>query len=199
MDEIVVKKGTFDKALAKLEQSSKENEKITELTKFKEKDGPFYLFPKTVTGKEMNDFTSQLQGNLIVLNDKINKFYVQFVDVYSALESLDKEYISGIVGAFNEAIEARKRADDAQEDVNKTVEQLMITVEKLKEFDENTTQKFNQLDSFKKQCDELQNELVEYKKEKKKTATSITVLSISTIVLAVSLLVLVLLNILNII
>lgn len=70
----------------------------------------FSLFPKNVTGAQMNEFTSQLQENLIILNDKVNNAYKQFNDVYAAFESLNKEkYITGIVGAFNQADEATKR------------------------------------------------------------------------------------------
>ena len=64
---------------------TKDNKQVTELQRFEEKGGLFSLFPKKVTGQEMNEFSSQLQSNLINLNNKINKTYKQFVDVYNAL------------------------------------------------------------------------------------------------------------------
>lgn len=223
MNEIVVKKSNFDKALAKIEKASKDNKQVTELQRFEEKGGLFSLFPKKVTGQEMNEFSSQLQSNLINLNDKINKAYKQFIDVYNALESLDKEYISGIVGAFNEAIEARKRADDAQADINKTVEQLQIAVDKMREFnkkaslefsrldsenwrenalkyekelkelDEKTYQIIELLDSYKSQYLDLKTQLENYKKEKRRNTLSLKICWITTGSLAVTTITLILL------
>ena len=158
----------------------------------------------------MNAFTAKLQDNLLKMNEKINAFYKQFSDVYTAFETLDKEYIEGIVGAFNQAIEATKKADDAQKDINKTVEVLEKTVEKIKEFNtkvshelsiidsdnwrENALKHKNELDSidskteeivqmlnsYKDQYDDLNKELDSYKKEKKKYSRILLAVCITT-------------------
>ena len=146
MDEIVVKKRKFDDALAKIKKASEENKNLPELAHFEEKGGLLSLFPKNVTGAQMNEFTSQLQANLIVLNEKVNNAYKQFNDVYAAFESLDKEYIAGIISAFNQAVEATKKAEDAQKEINKTVEQLQLTIEKMREFNKMVSLEFSRLD-----------------------------------------------------
>ena len=94
MQEIVVKKDKFKNALAKIEKDSKKNRNLTELDKFDENSGLFGLFPKKITGQEMNEFTAHLQDNLLKMNEKINAFYKQFSDIYVAFETLDKEYIA---------------------------------------------------------------------------------------------------------
>ena len=210
MQEIVAKKDKFKKALAKIDKDAKENKSLPGLTKFEEKTGLFNLFPKKVTGEEMNAFTAKLQDNLLRINEKINAFYAQFSDVYTAFETLDKEYIEGIVGAFNQAIEATKKADDAQKDINKTVEILEKTVEKIKEFNtkvsfelsridednwrENALKHKNELDgidakteeiaqmlnSYKDQYDDLNRQLNSYKKEKAKYSRLLIAVCITT-------------------
>lgn len=210
MQEIVVKKDKFKNALAKIEKDSQNNRDINELEKFDEKSGLFGLFPKKVTGQEMNAFTAQLQDNLLKMNSKINAFYKQFSDVYTAFETLDKEYISGIVGAFNQAIEATKRADDAQKSVNRTVDILKKTVEKIKEFNDKVSYELSRIDSenwrenalkykreledldskteeivqtitqYKEQYEDLQFQLESYRKEKRKTGKLFLAMSITT-------------------
>lgn len=210
MQEIVVKKDKFKNALAKIEKDSQNNRDINELEKFDEKSGLFGLFPKKVTGQEMNAFTAQLQDNLLKMNNKINAFYKQFSDVYTAFETLDKEYISGIVGAFNQAIEATKRADDAQKSVNRTVDILKKTVEKIKEFNDKVSYELSRIDSenwrenalkykreledldskteeivqtitqYKEQHEDLKFQLESYRKEKRKTGKLFLAMSITT-------------------
>lgn len=210
MQKIVVKKDKFKNALAKIEKDSQNNRDINELEKFDEKSGLFGLFPKKVTGQEMNAFTAQLQDNLLKMNSKINAFYKQFSDVYTAFETLDKEYISGIVGAFNQAIEATKRADDAQKSVNRTVDILKKTVEKIKEFNDKVSYELSRIDSenwrenalkykreledldskteeivqtitqYKEQYEDLKFQLESYRKEKRKTGKLFLAMSITT-------------------
>lgn len=146
MNEIVVKKDKFKNALSNIEKNAKENKKLPELKKFDENGPLFGLIEKKITAREMNAFSSKLQDNLMKMNNKINAFYKQFTDVYVAFESLDKEYISGIVGAFNQAIEATKKAEDAQKDINNTVEILEKTVEKIKEFNNKVSQELSLID-----------------------------------------------------
>lgn len=210
MEEIVVKKDKFKNALAKIEKDSKKNRNINELEKFDESGGLFGLFPKKITGQEMNAFSARLQDNLLKMNNKINAFYKQFLDVYTAFETLDKEYISGIVGAFNQAVEATKKADDAQKDVNKAVVILQETVENIKEFNNKVSYELSRLDSenwrenalkhkqelealdskaediiqtiaqYKDQYDDLKIQIDSYKKEKRKSGRLFIALAITT-------------------
>lgn len=229
MNEIVPSKRKFDDALAKIEKASKKNKNVPELKHFEEKGGLFNLFPKIVTGAKMNEFSSELQDNLIILNDKINQFYKQFTDVYSALEALDNEYIAGIVGAFNEAVDAMKAANDAQKDVKKTVDLLNETVEKIKTFNNKVSFELSRIDSenwkenalkhqkeleeldskaeeisntietYKTQHNELTLQLESYKKEKAKSIVNFRICWITTAVSITCTIVVVLLAIFNII
>ena len=212
MNEVVVVKRKFEEALIKIEESSKENMTLPELLRFQEKGGLFSLFNKNVTGTEMNNFASKVQENLIVLNTKTNRIFNQFTDVYNAFETLDKEYISGIVGAFNQAMEATKKAEEAQKEINETVELLSITVGKIKEFndkvsfelsrlgaedwrdkalkhkeqleqlDNKATEIISTIDSYRDKHNELIEQLDGYKKEKNKNSKMIKFYEITTLI-----------------
>ena len=223
MKEIVVKKDKFKNALARIDKDARANKNLPGLTTFEERSGLFNLFPKKVTGEEMNAFTAKLQDNLLKMNEKINAFYKQFSDVYTAFETLDKEYIEGIVGAFNQAIEATKKADDAQKDVNKTVEVLEKTVEKIKEFNTKVSYELSRIDadnwrenalkykdeldnidtkaeemvlmltSYREQYDDLKEQLDSYKKEKKKYSRLFAAICVTTGISVITCVVLILL------
>ena len=202
MKELVVKKANFEKSIKAMKKLSNQNKELPELKRFEEKS---WIFKKKVTGEEMNVFAGQVQENLINLNQKTNVFYKQFVEVYDAFESLDKEYIAGIVGAFEQAIEATKKAEDAQKDINATVDLLKITVERIKEFNSKVSSELSIIDSdnwkenalkhqkeldeidakadeiiktineYKNSHQELMNELSLYRKEVKKYKTNLII------------------------
>lgn len=208
MKEIVLKKDKFDGAMSKIESNLKNNKKIAKLDKFDESSGPFGLFPKKITGQEMNIFTAQLQNILLKTNEKINDSYSHFLDVYAALEALDKEYLSGIVGAFNQAVEATKKAEDAQKEIKKTIEALKIAVNKNKDFINKVNFELCRIDSdnwkgnavefeeafggfnskieemsqtldlYKNRYEKLKNQLESLKKEERKTKITCFVASI---------------------
>ena len=160
MDEIVVKKQKFDVSIKNIEKLQQINRQLPEISAFQEKAGPFNLFSHRVTGEEMNVFGSEIQDNFLIVNNKLNQFYKQFIEIYNAFESLDKEYIAGIVGAFNQAIEATKKAEDAQKDINKTVELLKTTVEKIKEFNTKVSYELTLID-----CDNWRENALKHKAE----------------------------------
>lgn len=229
MNEVVVNKTNFDNTIKKMDNLSKENNKLPQLKKFQEKTGPFELFSKHVKGDEMNEFASQVQDNFIALNDRINQCYKQFVEIYNAFDSLDKEYITGIVASFNQAIEATRKADLAQQDINKTVKILETAVTKMKEFNskvnselsridgvnwkENALKHQNELDeidkkaneiiitinNYKSQHNELISQLDNYKKEKLETQKMLKFCWISTTCLFVVVLLFIILIVFNVI
>ena len=145
MDEIVVKKDKFEKSLKELEKLNN-NQTTLQLPKFQEKSFGIF-FPKKVTGAEMNDYTNHIQEALINLNNRTNELYKQFIGVYHTIENLDKEYISGIVGSFNQAIEGTRKAEAAQTDVNKTVSYLEKAVKKMVEFNKKVSNELSIIDS----------------------------------------------------
>lgn len=78
----------------------------------------------------MNNVTSQVQGHLVKINGVTTDLIKEFGQVYTALESLDKEYIPAILSAVkgaeiasNQAKGAAEHAKVAQEDIRKTVKE----------------------------------------------------------------------------
>lgn len=165
-DEYKIKRHDFEKA--------KNNIKIFSENKIEDIEIPhvatdrLIFFSHNVTGKELNSITNKIEKHLIKLNERQNEFIDEFGEVYKALESLDKDYISGILSgikaaeqASNQAIDASVKATDASEqamdaireakiaqnNINKTME---VTIEKFKEFK-------SRLDSYKhlKDIDEI--------------------------------------------
>ena len=87
-----------------------------------------------VTGEELNEFVKKIQRSLSKLYAWNIKNTNSFCEVYEALESLDKEYIAGILTAVQGAKHASEEAKTAQEDLSKTVDRLILTIEALKNF-----------------------------------------------------------------
>ena len=198
MNELKIEKKNFEASIRNIDSMSKENKKMPELQKFKEKGGPMQFFKHKVSGEEMNEFANQVQDNLMLLNNKTNQFYNQFVEVYKAFDSLNKDYITAIVHTFNQAIEATKKAEDAQRDINQTIDMLKKAVQKLSEFNAKVNSELSRIDadnwkenalkhqeeldeidskaneimstvnSYKDQYNSLVEELTIYKKEKQK-------------------------------
>ena len=147
MEKLVVKNQNFENSIKELDKLSKKDSKLCDLPEFQEKGRLLRFVNAKVTGADMNIFTEQLQQNLMILNSRINTSYQQFVEVYHAFEALDKEYIAGIVGAFNQAVEATKKAEDAQRDINNTVEALQKAVTKMGEFNLKVSEELTLIDA----------------------------------------------------
>lgn len=147
MNEIVPKRDKFEKELKEIERLQDTKDEQINLKNFETQIGLFGLMQKKVTGAEMNEYSVYLGQILSEFNTKINKFYLQFKGVYGALESLDKEYLAGIVGAYNEAVEAFKKAEKAQKDVERTIDNLKTAVEQIGEFNRKVNSELGRLDS----------------------------------------------------
>ena len=146
MNEIKPSKDKFEVSLKKLENCAKGNTEKFQLQKFQEKDSIIGFFDRTVKAHELNNYSIQLQNAFIHLNDRINDFYKQFADVYTTFAVLDKEYIAGIVEDFNQAIEATRKAEAAQADINKTVKSLEKIVTSMLEFKNEVNKKIKAMD-----------------------------------------------------
>lgn len=87
-----------------------------------------------VTGEELNDLTSQIQTHLHSINNTQIKLIKEFGQVYSALEALDNDYIQAILVSIKETEETSKGIQNAQEKIDKIVENQRKTLEELKKF-----------------------------------------------------------------
>ncbi len=101
--------------------------------------GLFGLGDHKVTGDELNNLTTHIQDYLKKINGVNLDLIREFGQVYTALESLDREYIPAILSAVKgaeiaseQAKAAGKHAHVAQEDIRKTVKEQKNIIEVLK-------------------------------------------------------------------
>lgn len=97
MNEIAIKRHSFDLAKNRLKEFSEKTETELEIDKVRT-DGRFFgLVDHKVTGYELNIRLETIQKNFIAVNTTNNKVIKEFRDVYNALDVLDKDYITSIV------------------------------------------------------------------------------------------------------
>lgn len=175
MNEIIIKPQRFDEAKNKLRVLSKEIPQNTELSTVETKDSLFGFFQHKVTGEELNELTYQMQNYLISLNNQNIKTIDGFNEVYKALESLDKEYITAIVGSIKAAEkaseQAKKAASDAKRntiDIQNTIKTQEKTINILKVFKdqlnkyknlENVDEMYKDIDYLKEAANILSNRI----------------------------------------
>lgn len=113
-----------------------------------------------VKGSELNSLTADIQQHLIDINNMQRSFIGEIGHVYSALESLDKDYIQAILIAVKSAQKANGEAKVAQEDIEKTIEEQKKIIKVLQQFKE-------KLDKFKHivDIDKMWSELQAYQKD----------------------------------
>jgi|GEM_PF-420803 len=97
MNEIAIKRHSFDLAKNRLKEFSEKTEAELEIDKVRIDGGFFGLGDHKVTGYELNRRLETIQGHFIAVNTTNNKVIKEFREVYNALDALDKEYITSIV------------------------------------------------------------------------------------------------------
>lgn len=171
MEELIIQSHDFEKSKNQLKKFSEET--LTDL-EFKKVDsgkgvGEFlgdFLFGRgigtdhKVTGDELNSLTEEIQGHLISINNMQRDFIGEIGHVYSALESLDKDYIQSILIALKSAQKANTEVKFAQKDIEQTIEEQKKIVKVLQLFKE-------KLDKYKHiiDIDEMWSEFQAYQKE----------------------------------
>lgn len=161
----IIKPHKFEVAKNKIQKLAHNVPATVEMERFKTEGSIFSWNDHNITGEEANRLlVSPLQSTLIAQNSNIRSLFNIADEVYKALESLDKEYIAGILtsvdaatiasnqaksasskaeqaslqalAASQKALEATSKANIAQADIKKTIEGLKMTVRILKEFKE---------------------------------------------------------------
>ncbi|MBR1688847.1 MAG: hypothetical protein IJ710_10045 [Prevotella sp.] len=127
MDRSLIKKHNFDKAKAHIQSFSNKLPSNPAFERVEVDGGLFGWGDHKVTGSEMNNFIGKVQDRLISVNDSLRKIVKEFREVYSAFDSLDTEYISGILSSVEAAEKASGEALTAQKDINRTIEGLVKT------------------------------------------------------------------------
>lgn len=139
MNELDIKRHSFDLAKNRLKEFSEKNEAELAIDRVKTDGGFLGLGDHKVTGYELNSRLESIQGHLIDVNTTNNGTIKEFKEVYNALDSLDKDYITSIVANV-------KAIEKTSNDVRKQQETLKQHNDKL------ATQQ-NKLDSHQVEID----------------------------------------------
>ena len=134
MSKLIIQKHNFDESLCKLKQLSSSMPDNCTLTKVAESGGFLGLGSHKVTGQELNKLTGIIQNKLYSINNTLIKFHKEFGTVYNTLNTLDKEYIAGILTAIEDAQKVSNQTFSVQKDIHKTIEALKKTINAFKEF-----------------------------------------------------------------
>lgn len=165
-----IKKHNFELAKQNIKSFAENLPADPRLNRVSEDAGPFGLLDHDVSGKELNELTSQIQNCLVSNNQNIRKTIQEFRVIYETLEYLDKDYLAGIVASVQAAEAASEAAnknteklDVAQQDIKKNLDGLKKLVEKLKDFKLKSEKDFNTLrdltDSLKKNISAQKNDI----------------------------------------
>lgn len=178
----IVKPRSFENAKKHLQSFATKTASDFGIAQVPYSGGLFGLGDHKVTGYELNKVTSQVENYLSKINSVNIDLVKEFGQVYTALESLDKEYIPAIMGAVkgaecasNQAKNAANHAKVAQEDIKKTIAEQRKIIKVLENHKEkldkishleciddiwNTSQELeNELASFKENFNSAQNKL----------------------------------------
>ena len=132
MSDIQISKHNFEVAKTRIKELLDKVPEKADLPKLK--TSYFFGFiDRSVTGAEMNDITKSINNSFQNYNTQIITIKKEFVEIYNALETLDKEYIQGIIIATNEAKEASKQAEAASVQAEKNslqAERISLQAEK---------------------------------------------------------------------
>ena len=173
MAQEIIAPHTFEVAKDKILSLSKSVPNVS-LQEFQTEGSIFSWNDHKVTGDEVNTLlVSPLQSTLIDINKTIRSLFDIADEVYKALESLDKEYIQGIVVAVksaetasdqakvasSQALDASKKAIQAQADIKETIEALRVTVNRLKEFKEQATAELSSISTLKTEMTSANNRI----------------------------------------
>ena len=171
----IIRKHSFELAKSNIQSLSTKVPSSVSLESFPTEGSIFSWNDHNITGSEANSLLVRpLQETLITQNTSIKDLFNIAGEVYKALDSLDNEYISGIIAsvkaaeiasdqakiasskaekasnqaldASSQALEASKKATIAQGDIKRTIEALQKTVGILKNFKESVTQKIQSVE-----------------------------------------------------
>lgn len=129
-----IKKHSFEIAKKSLQKFAEEHHETTDLMTVPTDGGLFGWFDHKVTGDELNNLTSQIQDQLVRINKVHQGVLTELVQVYKALDALDKDYITAIVDSFKATEEANSKARKNRQDIEDSVANQEKMIEVLKIF-----------------------------------------------------------------
>lgn len=128
MDEIIIQKHNFDIAKNKIREFINNLPANPNFDMVKVDGGLFNWGKHKVTGEEMNQFIGEVQSRIISVNNALRDISKEFQDIYNAFDSLDNEYIQGILVSVRAAKKASDEALSAQNDIKDTIGTLQKVV-----------------------------------------------------------------------
>lgn len=182
MNEIAIKRHSFDVAKNRLKEFSEKTEAELEIDKVRTDGGFLGLGDHKVTGYELNRRLETIQEHFIAVNTTNNKVIKEFREVYNALDVLDKDYITSIVAnvkaiektsndvrvqqgtlkQHNEKLENQQnKLDQHQAEIEKNVANISKIVTALKVFKEKleSYKHLTDIDKIWNDCKTIQNEI----------------------------------------
>ena len=170
-NEGIVVKHDFEKAKKELQKFSKETTTPKELSKVDTNGGLFGWFSHKVTGSELNILTSEIQEYLIGFNKLHVKIIKEFGQVYTAFESLDRDYIKAIQVNMDAILKTNMELKDAQADIKDVIAVQKKTLDVLKKFKEKLEkyQHLEDIDKLWKNQQTLEEKFKNHQKDTKET------------------------------
>lgn len=168
MEELVIQTHDFEESKNQLKKFSEETTTDLDLKKVDSGKGVGEFFEDLflgrgigtdhiVKGSELNSLTADIQQYLIDINNMQRSFIGEIGHVYSALESLDKDYIQAILIAVKSAQKANGEAKVTQKDIEKTIEEQKKIIKVLQQFKEKLD-KFKHIVDIDKMWSDLQQQ-----------------------------------------
>ena len=129
-----IERHNFESAKQSLRKYTEENQGNPDLVKVPTDGGLFGLFDHKVTGDELNELTSQIQNYFVRFNQVTQGMLKELVQVYKALDALDKDYITAIVNSIKATEEVNNKAKKNRQDIEDSVNNQERIIELLKKF-----------------------------------------------------------------
>ncbi len=129
-----IKRHSFESAKQSLRRYAEENQGSPDLVKVPTDSGLFGWFDHKVTGDELNELTAQIQDYFIRFNQVNQGMFKELVQVYKALDALDKDYITAIVDSIKATEKVNNKAKKNRQDIEDSVANQEKMIEVLKNF-----------------------------------------------------------------
>lgn len=182
MEEMTIKRHTFEVAKNRLKEFSEKRADELEISKVETDGGFLWLGDHKVTGAELNRRLEVIQNHFIAVNATNNKVIKEFREIYNALDVLDKDYIASIVAnvkaiektsndvrvqqgtlkQHNEKLESQQnKLDVHQTEIEKNVANISKIVKALQRFQEKLEgyKHLTDIDKIWNECKEIQKEI----------------------------------------
>lgn len=146
-----VARHSFDQQKEELRKFSETSENHFEFRDLDIRGGLFGMVKYKVTGEDFNEFTRKMSDVMIKNQQNINYLTAGFGTVYKTIETLDSDYIAGIVQNVEQIKEVSDRAENAAESASQAVQDIGKTVKSLMKLKNVVKRHSEQLENLQQQ------------------------------------------------